>query len=82
MAKVKTYLRIAANKRGYTVSATTRPNYDPIVTSGYDGRTLPTVAFAIELNIPDELFAQAEKVVASIDVSGDKVKIAGKVATA
>jgi hypothetical protein len=76
--KQKVHLRVAKDARGKGhVMATARPSSTPI----YNNRNqpLPTVAFAVVLNVPDELFDQAQKVIAEIDVSGDQVQIAAEV---
>jgi len=67
--KTKIYLRVAKNKRnGVTVSASSKPNYNPLESpSGYKKTSnLPTLAFAISVDIPDESFKRAEKIVADL----------------
>lgn len=69
--KVRAYLRVGKQRSGKPkVMASSRPSSTPV----YDARNtiLPTIAFAIDLNIPDELFLQAEHVIAELDVTGDR----------
>lgn len=79
--KVKTHIRVAKNGRTgrTTVAASTRASVQPLYDS--QNRTLPTVAFALVLDVPDELFRQAEKVIAEIEVKGTQAKIAAEVKT-
>jgi hypothetical protein len=61
---VTIYLRVAATARGFRAAATTRPNESPLVDS--NGDALPTVPFAIRVNIPAELWRYHERVVAEL----------------
>jgi hypothetical protein len=74
--KVKAYLRFAVAKRGVKIEASAKPVYDPIST--VPGEFLPTVSFAVEFDIPDELFEQAERTVASVNVALNGAKVSGK----
>jgi hypothetical protein len=79
MAKVITYLRVAKVKKGYKVIATSRPNILPIQPEQYIGkRPYPTISFAIELNIPDDAFAQAAKVIADVKIPVEDIKVTAK----
>ena len=78
--KAKIYLRVAKNPSGRTplrVDASAKPTYRPLTTS--IGDPLPTLSFAVMLNIPDEAFRRAEQVIAEIDVPEDLVAIAAEV---
>lgn len=78
--KTKIYLRIAKNKKGgVATSATTRPTYDPLHSQQYGKPTFPTVAFAVEFDIPDALFKQAEEVVAKINLEKKNGVVCGKI---
>lgn len=57
MANVRVYLRIGKTSRGFKSVATGKPNYSPIIQSGYNGEPYPTVAIALDLKIPDEEFS-------------------------
>jgi hypothetical protein len=78
---VTVYLRVAEGKRGMRVAASSTPNYEPIYSgSGSWNQTpLPTAAFALELDVPDELFTRAEQVLAEIVIPEDKGEIAVEV---
>lgn len=76
--KATTYLKFAKNNLGRVkVVASAKADSTP-VNDSY-GKPLPTVYFAVDFNIPDELFEQASNVIASIDVQSQDVKIAGGV---
>jgi len=79
--KAKVYLRIAKNPHGRTpfkVAATAKPTYAPLMTGGYDAKALPTLAFAVVLDIPEDAFKQAEQVLAEIEIPTDLVAIAAE----
>jgi hypothetical protein len=64
---VKAYIRVAEGGNGKPrIIATTRSSAEPIKTQF--GAALPTVAFAIEFDVPDALFEQAEQVVATVTI--------------
>lgn len=78
--KTKIHLRIAKNKKGgLAVSATTRPSYEPLHTQNYGKAAFPTVAFAVEFDIPDALFKQADEVVAKINLEKKNGVVCGKI---
>lgn len=82
--KVKTYLRVAVGGRGPRVVASTKPNYQPL-TKGqgtYHEEPLPTAAFALVLDIPDEIFERAEKVLAEVAVDPSEAAVAAEVEAA
>jgi len=83
--KTKIYLRIAKTDKGRTsVAASVRPNYEPLMCAKPHNvkLALPTLSFAVEFEVPDELFKQAESVVATINLTKEKAVICGKVAQA
>jgi hypothetical protein len=74
--KLKTFLRVAKNNKGFKVVAQTKPNYQPIMSSSAcNTKPLPTVSFGVILDIPDECFKKAEEVVATIAVPNEGVTI-------
>jgi hypothetical protein len=78
--KVKVHLRVAKNSRGrrpFKVVASSEPNLSPL----YDSRdrVLPTTAFALVLDVPDEEFKRAEQVVAEVSVPSGKVSVCAEV---
>ena len=79
--KVTAYLRVAKNtanaRKPFKVDASATPNHYPL--AGSVGNSLPTIAFAIELDVPDDAFTQAEKVIAEITIPEDAYKIAAEV---
>jgi hypothetical protein len=77
--KVKTYMRVGwdAKRRKAQVVANTKPSGRPLRRS--DGEPLPTVAFAVELDLPDELFTRAERVIAMLSIPPESAVIAAEV---
>ena len=63
MAKIRTYIRVAKTNRGYKVAANNKANHEPLYQPGYGSSKdfYPTVAFAVDFNVPDELFNQASQ---------------------
>ncbi|WP_159059390.1 hypothetical protein [Rhodopseudomonas palustris] len=77
------YIRVAktSGRRGYKVSASTVPNVSPIAEMKLGSAVAyPTIAFAVEIDLPDELFTQAERVIASIKLTEKDAKIAAVIA--
>lgn len=77
--KLTVYLRVAQGARGPRVSASAVPNYEPFYSSGYHKTPLPTAAFALRLDVPDEAFHAAERVLAEIEVAENEVAVAADV---
>jgi hypothetical protein len=76
--KTKVYLRIARDARGRAKTAvTSKPTDAPL----YDvhNNALPTVAFAILVDIPGLMFDRASQVLAEITVPEEDAKIAAEV---
>jgi hypothetical protein len=71
---IRAYLRFAKTKRGTKVFASSKPQYDPVEGNG---EFYPTVYFAVDFDIPDDLFKQAENVVAKINVELKGAKVSG-----
>ena len=66
---MKIYIRIAKTTMGkYRVVAGSKPNNTPIKRNSYDGGFLPTVFFAIDVNVPESQFSLAEQVVAKLNL--------------
>lgn len=81
--KIRTYIRVAKQKSGRSgikVDASTKDIPQPLFRPLYRGEKeyLPTVRFAVDFEIPDELFSQASKVVGEINIALDKAKIAAE----
>lgn len=72
MAKVRAYIRVAKKGYKYTVAASSKSSEDPIFRPAQYNRpkeALPTVGFAVDFEIPDQLFSKASVVVASINIA-------------
>jgi hypothetical protein len=69
------YLRVGKHVRGGKpkVAAGTKPSDRQLADSA--GNPMPTIAFAVDVNIPDEMFRTAQRVVAELDISADNVQI-------
>lgn len=78
--KVRTYIRIAKNGYKYKVDAHTKEDPTPLYIPSYGGQKkfLPTVAFAVDFNVPDELFSNASRVIAQIDVATKEAVVLGE----
>lgn len=76
--RTRVYLRIARDKRGRGKAvATLKPTDTPLYDS--NNSALPTVAFAVDLNVPDVMFDRAAQVIASITIPEDQATIAADV---
>lgn len=77
--KTTVYLRAARSKNGRKaiVEATARPSYRPL--HDHQAVALPTVYFALDLVIPDDMFKVAERVVAELTLSAPDESIAAAV---
>jgi hypothetical protein len=77
--KVRAYLRVAKTigRKGYKVVATTVPSDGSLLDSS--GGVLPTVGFAVDFILPDELFKRAEQVIAEVEVPVDSASISAVV---
>ena len=74
--KFKVYLRVAKTDGKPKVVANPKPNCMQLTTKGYKQDTVwPTVSFGLDLEIPDELFEQHEKIIGSIDLKAKEVTI-------
>lgn len=80
--RVKTFLRVGQTKRNnYKVVASTKPNHKPLDNGGYKRwkKYLPTVHFALVLNIPKKAFEKASVVVAELNVPEEDLEINAEV---
>lgn len=77
--KVRTHLRVAYDKKRRTTSmvANVKPSAAPL-TNGFK-EPLPTVAFALDLEIPDVMFRRAEEVIATLTIPEGAAQIAAEV---
>jgi hypothetical protein len=76
--KVTAYMRVGyVKRRGHKkLAVNAKPSHLPLM-RGED--TMPTVAFAIALEIPDAMFVQAEQVIAQITVPEEMAQVAADV---
>ena len=81
--KQKVYFRFGKNKKGtVTVKASTRLCHEAVKSgTGCYERVLPTISFAVNFDIPDELFEQAERVCANIELDAENTKIVAPLAS-
>ena len=81
--KVRTHLRVAKTKKGARVEASAKPNYKPLMQNQGSSHEapMPTAMFALDLDLPDEMFARAEQVLAEVSVNPADVEIAADVVT-
>lgn len=78
--KATVYMRVAVGSRGTKFSATVKPNYAPLTSgSGWYAHNLPTAAFALVLDIPDEAFERASQVLAEIQIPNETIQVAAEV---
>jgi hypothetical protein len=81
--KVRAYIRVAKNGYKYLVAAQAKENSQPLHKVFYGAHAnkefLPTISFAVDLNIPDELFSKASRVIAEINIGLKDAVIAAEV---
>lgn len=79
--RTRIYLRVAKNGYKSKVDASIKSNNAPLHLTGYRNEKtfLPTVAFAVDFEIPDDLFSNAVKVVGEINITKDKAVIAAEI---
>ena len=84
MAKVRGYIRIARNGYKYKIDAGIKSNEQPLhLQTGYNEKQfLPTVLFAIDFDVDDNLFSRASKVIGTIVVNQANGVIAAELPTA
>jgi hypothetical protein len=79
--KTRIYLRVAKNGYKSKVDASIKSNNAPLHLTGYRNEKtfLPTIAFAVDFEIPDELFSNGVKVIGEINVTKDKAVLAAQI---
>jgi hypothetical protein len=78
--KARAYVRVGRSPSGKArMLATLKPSNAPLTDAR--GHALPTVAFAIDFAIPDDLFKQAENVLGEIEITGSRSHIAAELKT-
>lgn len=81
MAKTKVYLRVAKTNRGFRFSAHNKPSNQPLNSGAYNTEWYPTISFALDLNIPDSLFAKASTAIAEINLNAKNAVINAEILT-
>jgi hypothetical protein len=76
--KIKAHIRVAKDRNGRNkIAATVKPNPHPLTKA--DGTVLPTISFAVEFDVPDGMFRQAEQVIATLTIPESQAEIAAEV---
>lgn len=78
MAKVRAYIRVAKSGYKMKIDASTKSTEDPIFKPAQYNRSkeaLPTVGFAVDFEIPDQLFSRASVLVATINIAAKDAAI-------
>jgi len=77
--KLTAYIRVARNpdRAKAQIAANLKPNTAPLTNSR--GDALPTIAFAIKLDIPDAMFSRASQVIAELTIPEESAEIAATV---
>jgi len=76
----RVYLRVAkysGRNADFKVDARATPNHAPLESG--TGVPLPTVAFAVDMDIPEKAFKRAEQVIATIAIPEEALEIAAEV---
>lgn len=81
--KAKIFFRIARGigRKGFRVDASPEVNNQPLSTNeGHRGVIFhPTVSFAVEFNIPDEVFEAAQRTIATVNLAAKETNIEGSI---
>lgn len=79
--KARIYLRVSrGGRKGIRVAASAEPQNEPLSSTGsYNKEFYPTVFFAVDFDLPDELFKVAERVVAEVNVGIKQAEVAGQI---
>lgn len=70
---------MAKGKRDYKVDASAKPNTAPLYSPkgyGQGSEALPTIYFAIDVNLSDEAFEHASRVIADINLGAGNYAVA------
>jgi len=70
------YLRVGKSKDKVKFSADAKPDQFPLKIGD---RFIPTIAFGVELDLPDQLFSGAALVVGLLKVNAEEAKIASSI---
>ena len=77
--KTTVYMRVGKqrNRRIKTDARTSKPTSAPLYES--NGDPMPTVAFALTVDLPDAMFDQARRVIAELTVPDEQAEVAAEV---
>jgi len=76
--KAKVHMRVARGSSGKPlITATSRRSDYPLFDS--NNNPLPTVAFSMMLDIPDQAFDRADQVIAEVRIPEDQLEIVAQV---
>ena len=75
------YIRVAKteSRKGYKVSALTNPSNEPLNGGSFGDSWFPTVAFRVDVDIPDELFNQAGRLIAELNIGMKEAQISSEI---
>lgn len=73
MSKLKVHVRIAKNGTRHAIAATLKPSNRPLFNNS--GAALPTIAFAVMLDIDPAAFKAAERVVAELAIGPEDASV-------
>ena len=77
MAAIPVFIRIAKTKRGYKVSATSKPTLVPLKDSNYTPASyFPTVQFGIRVHIDEKAFEKGAEIIAEFDYRKGEITVA------
>jgi hypothetical protein len=80
--KYPVYLRVAKtdSRKGYKVAASGTPNNEPLSNGQkWALRWYPTLAFCVNIEIPDELFEQSQRVIAELNVGMKAAQVTSEI---
>ncbi len=69
------YLKIGKKSNGkFKVEASDKPDPSPVISGAtYSKKSLPTISFALEVEIPSDAFALGERVISRIVIPRDRL---------
>lgn len=71
--KIPIYIKIAKTKKRYKVEASEKADTTPIITRHGKNNYHPTIFFGVEIQLPEDAFEQAKKIIAKIDYRAEEI---------